>query len=135
MTEAGLERMRRRVQGVRTRAAIQRWNYRQRDLAAGVWLRLRRVLADAREAYVVSDDDVRRLVTEGYGPEACGNDISPAKTIVFVDAVRLSALESRRAIPVSLGPEFVAATALVLLPFEDSRSSTTSRPATGSTSS
>jgi hypothetical protein len=123
MAEGALERMRRRVHEVRTRAVIQKWHYRQRNLAGGVWFRLRRVLADAREAYVISEEDARRLVAEGYAPEACGSEIDPAKTIVFVDATRLTTIGSRRSIPVSLSCDFLAASAVALVRFDEVRES------------
>jgi len=110
--------LRARAQAVRTRAAVRRWSYRQRDLAAGVWFRLRRVLADAKDAYVISDDDARRLVAEGYAAEACGAEVSPEKTILFVDQRRLSMIDGRRPIPVGLGPDFMAARAIALVRFD-----------------
>lgn len=116
-----LERMRDRARAVRARAAIRSWEYRQRNLAAGVWYRLRRVLAAARAAYVISNDDARHLVAEGYREEPCGCEVSPEKSLIFVDEQRLATIASRREIRVGLGPEFLQATAVALLPFEGSR--------------
>ena len=121
MSSLVLDTMRARARDVRTRAAVRSWNYRQRNLAGGVWFRLRRVLADARAAYVISDDDARRLVEEGHQPEACGTEVAPEKTMLFVDEARLSGLISRRQIPVGLGPAFLAARAIALVPFEEAR--------------
>jgi hypothetical protein len=118
MNGAALERLRARAQAVRTRAAIRRWQYRQRDLADGVWFRLRRVLAGARAAYVISDDDARILAAEGYVTDPSGRGIVPEKQIFFVEASRLAALPSARPIPVSLGPEFLGARAVALVAFE-----------------
>ena len=112
-----LEGMRARAHAVRTRAAIRHWEYRQRNLAAGVWFQIRRLLAAAKDAYVISDDDARQLLAEGYKPEACGARLEPEKTIIFVDSMRLSRLDSRRPIPVRLGPDFLLATAVALVPF------------------
>ena len=117
-----LDLMRKRAHAVRTRAAIRRWKYRQRDLAAGVWFRIRRVLVDAKEAYVISAADTERLLMEGYKAEACGAQLAPEKTLIFVDPVRVKRLESRRPIPVRLSPEFLSATAVALVRF-DSRPS------------
>ena len=127
MSRGTLDRLRERAQAVRTRAAVRHWRYRQRDLAAGVWFRLRRVLADARVACVISEDAARRLVSEGYTPQACGLQMTPEKTILFVDEQRLADLETRR-IPVGLGPEFLAARAVALIPFDASRPRTTTAP-------
>lgn len=117
MPSAAVTAMESRARAVRARAAVQHWQYRQRNLAAGVWFRLRRVLSDAREAYAISEDDARRLIAEGHNPEACGLEVSPSKTILFVDEQRVAALESRRAIPVSLGAPFLAARAIALVAF------------------
>jgi hypothetical protein len=114
-----IERMEARAKAVRTRAQVRAWQYRQRHHAAGMWFRLRRTLADAAEAYVVSGDDAARLSEDGYAPVACGREMSPEKAIFFVDAARLARVPSRRRIPVNLGPEFLGATAVVLVRFED----------------
>ena len=127
MSNSTLDRLRERAHAVRTRAAVRRWRYRQHNLAAGVWFRLRRVLSDARVACVISEDDARRLVMKGYTPEACGLQVAPEKTILFVDEHGLADLETRR-IPVVLGPEFLAARAIALIPFDESRPRTTTAP-------
>ena len=121
MSNDHLDRLRERARVVRTRAAVRSWEYRQRNLAAGVWFRLRRMLADAREALVISDEDARRLIAEGYRPEPCGRQVAPEKTILFVDEPRLATLTGCRSIPVGLGPEFLAARAIALVPFDASR--------------
>jgi hypothetical protein len=118
MDEGRLERMRARARAVRTRAEIRRWEYRQRDLAAGVWFRLRRVLADAKSAYAISGDDAALLVAEGFALEACGADLAPEKTILFIDEGRLSRVASRRPIAVGLGPDFLQARAIALTRFD-----------------
>ncbi len=110
--------MRARAHAVRTRAAIRRWKYRQRGLAAGVWFRIRRVLADTKEAYVISGGDAERLIAEGFMPESCGAQLAPEKTLIFIDSTRLAQIESRRRIPVRLGPDFLLAAAVALIPFD-----------------
>lgn len=117
MSEAALERMRARARAVAARAGVRRWEYRQRHLAAGVWYRLRRVLAEAESAYVISDEDAERLLAEGYVPEPCGSEIVPGKTLLFVDPVRLEGLDSRRQIRVDLGLDFLTAQAVALVRF------------------
>ena len=119
MDSTALDRMRTRARAVATRATIRSWSSRQRNLAAGVWFRLRRVLANARAAYVIPDDEASRLVAEGYRPELCGREVSPEKTILFVDEPRLSKVATRRQIPVNLGPDFLAATAVALIAFDE----------------
>ena len=122
MNERALEGMQDRARAVRTRAAVRVWHYRQRDLASGVWFRLRRVLADARAAYVISEEDATRLIAGGCRPEPCGREISPEKTILFVSESQLSTLDAPRAIRVALDPEFLTAPAIALVPFEGARS-------------
>ena len=117
-SERVLEAMRARAQAVRARAAVRQWEYRQRHLAAGVWYRLRRVLADAKAAYAISEDDARRLIAEGYVPEACGRSLAPEKTLLFIDEVRLSTLPSAIPIPITLGPQMLTAPAVALIAFE-----------------
>jgi hypothetical protein len=119
--DSALERMQARARAVKTRVLVRRWQYRQRDLAAGVWFRVRCVLARARAAFVITDDDARRLVADGCRPEPCGLELSPEKTIVFLDADRVARLDAPRPIPVSLGPEFLAARAIVLVTFDEAR--------------
>jgi hypothetical protein len=111
--------MRARARDARTRAAVRSWHYRQRNLAAGVWYRLRTALAAAKAAYAISDDEARQLIAEGYRPEACGAAIAPQKTIVFVDEPRLSSIDGRRSMPVGLGPDFFGAQAIALVAFDD----------------
>lgn len=118
MSSAALARMQARARAVRTQSAIRRWQYRQRHLAAGVWYRLRRVLADAKAAYAIAEDEAQRLHAEGYELHRCGTEIEPPKLLLFVDARRLETVASRRPIPVDLGPEFLAARAVALVPFE-----------------
>lgn len=121
MEEVAIERMRARVRAVRARAAIRSWQYRQRHLASGVWFRLRRVLADARDAYVITEEDAARLMAAGCRPEPCGREVAPEKTILFIGEPRLATLDKPRRIAVALGPEFLAARAVALVPFDDPR--------------
>jgi hypothetical protein len=113
-----LDTLHRRAQAVRTRALVRRWRYRQRHLAGGVWFRLRRVLADARYAFAISEEDARRLVNDGCVVESVGLEIAPEKTMMFVDEGRLATLATRRPITVGLGPDFLAAAAIALVPFD-----------------
>jgi hypothetical protein len=112
------DRLRRRAQGVRARGRIRNWEYRQRNLAHGVWFRIRRVLADAQEAFTISPDEADRLLRDGHVPEPCGFEISPEKRLFFVDPARLQDIPDRKPIRVGLGPEFLAASAVALVRFE-----------------
>jgi len=80
-----LERLLRQL---RSRVLVRSWDYRQRRHARGAWFRLRRVLAEAAEAYVVSSDAARQLLAEGHRPESAGAEFQPPKVIVFVTPER-----------------------------------------------
>jgi hypothetical protein len=118
MHEDSIVRLQRRARGVRARALVRRWEYRQRHHAAGVWFRLRLLLTGAREALPLSEDEVRMLVGEGYTPDPAGADIAPARVLLVVDDGRARQLPPRPALPLRLGPEFFAAPAIALVPFE-----------------
>jgi hypothetical protein len=106
-----------RARRARARAAIKRWEYRQRDLAMGVWFQLRRVLADAREAYAISRADAELLIKDGSHSEPVGARLEPPKVFIFVTPERLATIASRRSIPVRLGRELLDADALALVRF------------------
>jgi hypothetical protein len=103
---------------MRARAVIRAWEYRQRRHARGVWFRLRRVLADASQAFIVPSDETRRLVSEGHRVESVGYELEPPKLIVFAPADRVAQIGSALSVPVRLGAELLAAECLVLTPFE-----------------
>lgn len=106
-----------RVRQQRSRVMVRAWDYRQRRHARGVWFRLRRALADASSAHVISDDDARQLLSEGCRPESVGAELEPSKLIFFATAERIMRLPSARAVPVRLGGELLAARCLALAPF------------------
>ena len=97
---------------------VRSWDYRQRRHARGAWFRLRRVLADARAAYVIPWDDARTLIAEGRQAEQVGGELEPPKLIVFVDAERIARIPSVRPVPLRLGGELLAAGCLALTPFD-----------------
>jgi hypothetical protein len=82
-----------------------------------VWLRLRRVLADAQAAYVIPGGEAERLVGEGFQPEPVGREMEPPKIILFVPAERAARLTGAREIPVRLEVELLEAPALALVRF------------------
>lgn len=58
------------------------------------------------------------MIAEGHGPEPCGYEIDPPKTLLFLDRSLLSRVQSPRPIRVGLTPEFIAASAVALIRFE-----------------
>ena len=113
MTEA----VERRLRQLRSRVLVRAWDYRQRNHARGVWFRLRRVLAEASQAYAVSTAEAQELLAEGHRPEPVGEELSPSRPILFVSAERALRLASARPLAVRLSAELLAAESLVLIPF------------------
>ena len=97
---------------------MRAWEYRQLDHAKGAWYRLRRLLADAREAYAVAEDEASRLLGEGLRAEPAGAGIEPPKIIVFAPRQRLERIAGRRRLALHLDAELMAARAIVLVPWE-----------------
>lgn len=109
----------RRVRQIRSRAAVRAWEYRQRRHADGVWYRLRRVLADAREAWAIPAGEAAALLDEGLPAEPVGSELEPGRTILFVPADRVARIPGRVAVPMRLGPELLGAEYLALVRFGD----------------
>lgn len=112
-----IDDLERRVRQVRSRVAVRAWEYRQRHHAKGVWLRLRRILADAQAAYVIPGGEAERLIAEGFRPEAVGRELEPPKIILFLPVERVARLTGAREIPVRLEVELLQAPALALIRF------------------
>jgi hypothetical protein len=107
----------RRVRQVRSRVAVRAWTYRQRHHAKGVWMRLRRLLADAQSAYTIPGSEAEQLLAEGFRPEAVGQELEPPKIVLFVPAERAALITGAREIPVRLEVALLEAPALVLVRF------------------
>ena len=107
-----------RLRERRSRLLVRDWDFRQRNLARGVWFRLRRVLADAEEAFAISREEAERLSGEGCVPEPVGLELQPPRLILFTSAERVSRIEGARAIPLCLSAELLAAEGLALVRFE-----------------
>jgi hypothetical protein len=108
----------RRLRQLRSRVLVRSWEYRQRRHANGVWLRLRRVPAGAREVYAAAPETADELAQEGYRPEPVGQEFDPPRRIVFVPAARAARIPSARRLAVRLNAELLAAECLVLVAFE-----------------
>ncbi len=107
----------RRIRQARSRVAVRAWAYRQRHHAKGVWMRLRRVLADAQSAYAIPGNEVERLLAEGFRAEPVGQELEPPKVVLFVPAERAARISGAREIPVRLEVALLEAPALVLVRF------------------
>lgn len=108
----------RRLRELRSRVLVRSWDYRQRRHARGVWFRLRRLLADAREAHVIPREEALKLIAEGHRPEPVGQELDPPRLILFVPGERLARIALARPVPVRLEAELLAAECLALTPFD-----------------
>jgi hypothetical protein len=108
----------RRLRAHRARVLIRSFDYRQRHHAGGVWFRLRRVLADASAVYAVSEQDAQRLLAEGRRIAPVGSELQPPKLILLAPASRVAELASAQPVPVRLGAPLLAASRLVIIPFQ-----------------
>lgn len=115
MPNRAIEAMQRRAKAVRARAAIRQWEYRQRNLAHGVWFRWRLLLARAEEAWAISAASMEALVERGAKPEPVGRELQPAKTIVFARREELPS--DARPLVVRLDAAMLEARWVVLVPF------------------
>ncbi len=107
----------RRAREVRSRAAIRGWEYRQRHHAKGTWHRLRRLLAEARECWLITEEEAERLLCEGFAAAPVGHELEPPKEIFVLPGDRIAGLSGRRMIRVGLSAELLAARYLALLAF------------------
>lgn len=110
-----------RARKIRERALILAWEYRQRHHSKGAWGRLRRVLAETAEAWVIDAEDAERLHSLGKTPLAVGREFEPKKRLFIVNSEELVLLESRRAVVVGLRKELLDAENLALVPFDTAK--------------
>ena len=104
-----------RARRVRERAQIRSWEYRQRNHSKGVWQRLRRVLVDAAEAWVISAGSADGLERAGRRPLSVGSELEPPKRLFFVTSDELATMSGCRRVPVRLCTEFLQAPDVALV--------------------
>jgi hypothetical protein len=107
----------RRLRQLRSRVLVRSWGYRQRRHARGVWFRLRRLLADASEAYAIPREEAEALLALGQKSEPVGQELEPPKLILFVSALRIARMASARPLALRLSADLLAADCLALVPF------------------
>ena len=116
-----LERLQRRARQIRANALVRRWEYRQRHHARGIWFRLRRLLAEAKSAWRLSEQDALRLISEGYPPDPVGDQLEPRTVILFVPEERLETVASRQEVGLRLGADLLQSRFLALARWPDPR--------------
>jgi hypothetical protein len=105
----------RRAKEIRERQLVRAWHYRQRNHASGVWFRLRRVLTDAAQVWIIGAAEADLLESRGKQALAVGSEFEPRKRIYCVTADDLAALPFRRQIAVRISPEFLDVETLALV--------------------
>ena len=111
-----IERLHERAQRARERALVRAWEYRQRNYSKGVWYRLRRVLVDAGQAWIIDEADADRLEATGRAPHPVGRELAPSKRLFLVNDEELRDIRVRRQIPVRMSAELLQARSLALVP-------------------
>jgi hypothetical protein len=106
-----------RVREIRARAAIQRWEIRQRGHAAGSWFALQRLFALSRRAWVLSAQDAEALVAAGYEPHPAGLALEPQRKIFIVRPSEIPSLAGAREIALRSSVELLLAPVIALVPF------------------
>ena len=113
-----IEILERRAKQVRSRAAIRRWEYRQRHHSKGVWVRLTRLLADMSYAWDIDEAFAEQLIAQGHEPEAVGLELQPTKTLLVLTADAPDpSPEVARPLEINLGAKFLAARYVALRRF------------------
>ena len=110
-------RLHARARRFAARVAVRRWEYRQRDLAMGVWPKLRRLLAYSERALAVDDAELQALVAEGVALDPVGAALEPQLRIAVVSADRAARLASATPLPLRLGEPLLRSKNLVLVRF------------------
>jgi hypothetical protein len=112
------DRLHARARAVRSRALVRAFEYRQRDLAGGVWVRLRLALSRIERAYVIDDEDASALAADGIVPLSAGLEIEPPLRIFVVSGARARALRSGAPIPLHMDTRLLRAGAIAVVEFE-----------------
>jgi hypothetical protein len=106
-----------RIREIRARVRIRRWEYRQRNLAHGAWLRLRTALAHAEHAFRISDELYAEFVASGGRIDDRGAGQEPPRHIVWISPAQASALDGACELALHLNADMLAAQHLALVGF------------------
>jgi hypothetical protein len=110
-----------RIREIRARGRIRRWEYRQRNLAHGAWLRLRMALAHAERAFRISRECYAELVANGGQLDDRGAGLEPPRHIVWISPSQASALDGACELALHLNADMLASQHLALVGFSTSR--------------
>lgn len=107
-----------RIREIRARGRIRRWEYRQRNLAHGAWLRFRTALAYAERAFCISRESYADLVANGGRIDDRGTGLEPPRRIVWISAAKGRALVGARELVLRLDADMLTAQHLALVGFD-----------------
>jgi hypothetical protein len=107
-----------RIREIRARGRIRRWEYRQRNLAHGAWLRFRTALALAERAFRISPELHAALAADGAKIDDRGAGLEPPRRIVWISRAQAAELPGESALLLRLDAEMLAAEDLALVAFD-----------------
>jgi hypothetical protein len=107
-----------RIREIRARGRIRRWEYRQRNLAHGAWLRFRAALAQAECAFHISPELYASLVAAGAQVDDRGTGLQPPRHIIWISRAQATELEGARELVLRLDADMLAAQDLALVAFD-----------------
>lgn len=107
-----------RIREIRARGRIRRWEYRQRNLAHGAWLRFRTALAQAERAFRISHDLYTALAADGANIDGRGAGLEPPRHIVWISRAQAAALPGARELVLRLDAEMLVTQDLALVAFD-----------------
>ena len=111
-----LEDLHRRARQARSRYLVRQREYRERDLAGGVWAKLQAELALTERAYRIDEATARALESAGRPPLEAGLHLSPELAAYVLSPAEVSGVELGNELRVGL-PELLHAGRVVLVRF------------------
>jgi hypothetical protein len=107
-----------RIREIRARGLIRRWEFRQRNLAHGAWLRFRTALAQAERAFRISPQLYAALAADGGKIDNRGAGLEPPRHIVWISRAQAARLQGALELVLRLDAEMLAAEYLTLVAFD-----------------
>jgi hypothetical protein len=106
-----------RIREIRVRGRIRRWEYRQRNLAHGAWLRFRTALAQAARAFRISSELYAAPAADRARVDDRGTGLEPPRRIVWISRAQAASLQEAVELALYLDAEMLATQALALVAF------------------
>ena len=109
-----------RLRQMKARAAIQKWEARQVDLAGGVWFHLQLLFASTRRALVITAEEAEMLRNSGFEPHPIGMRLEPAKSFFVLSEEMVPPGVVGSEVPLQEAQRILLAPAAILIPFRNS---------------